>query len=197
MTEPGSGSGTGFHWRFRFRFRFRCEIQFRSSPNPDDTCLSRRRNTLESPYLMRGPQYNVAGSDVRKIFQIIGALPFLPNGDVDMAWTLLRPTLPPEMSSFADYMDYTWIGTSSRAPLFNQWSWNQWDDTLLGIPRSSNIAEGWHNGFKSLVGCFHPTIWKLLEALKLEQAITDTKFCNHLMRIEESPSSKAEEMGPT
>ena len=128
---------------------------------------------------------------------LIGALPFLPNGDVDMAWTLLRPTLPPEMSSFADYMDYTWIGTSSRAPLFNQWSWNQWDDTLLGIPRSSNIAEGWHNGFKSLVGCFHPTIWKLLEALKLEQAITDTKFCNHLMRIEESPSSKAEEMGPT
>ena len=36
VTEPGSGSGTGFHWRFRFRFRFRCEIQFRSSPNPDD-----------------------------------------------------------------------------------------------------------------------------------------------------------------
>ena len=108
--------------------------------------------------------------------------PSLPNGDVDMVWRLLLPTLLPEMSSFADYMDYTWIGTSLRAPLSNQWSWNQWDATLLGILRSSNFAEGWHNGFKSLVGCSHPTIWEFLEALKLEQAIIDTKFCNHLMR---------------
>ena len=45
--------------------------------------------------------------DARKIFQIIGALPSLPNGDVDMARRLLRQTLPPEMSSFAGYIDYT------------------------------------------------------------------------------------------
>ena len=119
---------------------------------------------------MRGPQYNITmWLDV---------------------WRLLLPTLLPEMSSFADYMDYTWIGTSLRAPLSNQWSWNQWDATLLGIPRSSNFAEGWHNGFKSLVGCSHPTIWEFLEALKLEQAIIDTKFCNHLMRNPPPPRQK-------
>ena len=56
------------------------------------------------------PEYKVAGSDVRKSLQIIGALPFLLNGDDDMAWRLLRPTFPPEMSPFADYMDYTWSG---------------------------------------------------------------------------------------
>ena len=154
------------------------------------SCLSRRRKWIASPYFMRGPQYNVAGSDARKSFQMIGALPFLPNSDVDMARRLFRPTLPPEMSSFADYMYYTRIGTSSRAPLFNQWSLNHWDATLLGIPRSSSIAERWHNGFKSLVCCSHPTIWKFLKALKLDQATTDMQFCNHLMRNPSPPSQK-------
>ena len=65
------------------------------------------RSLAKSDFL---PEYKVAGSDVRKSFQIIGAFPFLPNGDVDMTWRLIRPTFPPEMSSFADYMAYTWVG---------------------------------------------------------------------------------------
>ena len=52
------------------------------------------------------PEYKVDGSEARKSFQMIGALPFLPNGDVDIAWRLLRSTLSPEMSSLADYMEY-------------------------------------------------------------------------------------------
>ena len=94
------------------------------------------------------------------------------------------------MNDFADYMEYTWLGTSARPPLFSHISWNQWDATLCSLPRSSNIAEGWHNGFRSLVNCTHPTIWKFLEALKLEQAVTDGKFCNHLMRNPPPPRQK-------
>ena len=128
-------------------------------------------------------EYKVAGSDVRKSFLIIWALLFLPNGDVGMTWRLRCPTLNPSSSD-------VFLCRLHGLHL-------DWDATLLGLSRSSNIAEGWHNGFKSLVDCSHPTIWKFLEALKLEQAITDMKFCNHLIRIEKSPSSKAEEMGPT
>ena len=44
------------------------------------------------------------------------------------------------------------------------------------MPRSSNMAEGWHKGFKSLVRCSNPTIWTFLDALKLEQGLTDHKI---------------------
>ena len=145
------------------------------------SCLSRQRKRPASPYLMRGQQDNVTGSDVRKSFQMIRAFLFLPKGGVDMARRVRHPTLPPEMSSFADYMDYACIGTSSQAPLFNQWSLNQWDATLLGISRSSNIAEDGTTGSKA---------WKYLEKLKLEQAITDAKFCYHLMRNPFPPRQK-------
>ena len=54
------------------------------------------------------PEYKVAGPDVRKSFQIIVDLPFVPNGDVDFFAQLFLLRI--EMFSFADYMDYTWIG---------------------------------------------------------------------------------------
>ena len=47
---------------------------------------------------------------------------------------------------------------------------------------ASNLAEGWHNGFSSFVGCAHPTIWKFLDVLKLEQALTDLEITRHLTR---------------
>ena len=62
------------------------------------------------------------------------------------------------------------------------WSWNHHDSVLCGLPRSSNIAEGWHNGFKSLIACANPTMWRFLDCLKLEQAISDTKITRHLNR---------------
>ena len=42
----------------------------------------------------------VAVSDVRKSFQMIGALLFVSPGDVDMAWRQLKPLLPPDMAAF-------------------------------------------------------------------------------------------------
>ena len=97
------------------------------------------------------PEYQVVGSKVRKSFQMIGALPFVL----------------PDMAVFAGYMDYTWLGTSSSDFLFDKLVWNQWDATICGLPRSSNLAEGWHNGFKSIVNCTNPTIWSFMDALKL------------------------------
>ena len=128
------------------------------------------------------PEYQVPNSPIRKAFQMMGAIPFVPIDDVDMVWRLLKPTLPSDMASFIQYYESTWIGTSSTPPLFAQWSWNQYDACQAGLPRSSNMAEGWHNGFKSLVNCSHPTIWKFLDSLKLEQALTDVKLAKNLMR---------------
>ena len=94
----------------------------------------------------------------------------------------LRPTLPADMDAFTSYFESTWMGTPNRPARFDRLSWNQYDCCLAGLPRSSNLAEGWHNGFRSLVQCSNPTIWKFLEALKLEQGLTDQKITERLMR---------------
>ncbi|KAL5252392.1 hypothetical protein ACHWQZ_G015232 [Mnemiopsis leidyi] len=60
----------------------------------------------------------------------------------------------------------------------------------LRVTRSSNIAEGWHHGFHSLMGCSNPTIRIFLDFLKKEQNLTDVKITQHLMRRSPSPSSE-------
>ena len=92
--------------------------------------------------------------------------------------------IPSDLDTFARYFESTWIGTSAKEPFFefDQWPWNQYEACQAGIPRSSNIAEGWHNGCSSLVGCAHPTVWKFLDALRQEQALSDIKITSHLTR---------------
>ena len=60
--------------------------------------------------------------------------------------------------------------------------WNQNDATALLLPRSSNIAEGWHHGFNSMMSCSNPSIWKFLQCLKNEQNITDVEMTKLMMR---------------
>ena len=52
------------------------------------------------------------------------------------------------------------------------------------------MAEGWHNGFLSLVRCSNPNIWSFLDALKLEQGLTDQKIAERLLLHPASPRSK-------
>ena len=118
----------------------------------------------------------MVGSEIRKGFQRIGALSFVAPEDVDYAWQTLRPTLLADMDPFIPYFDTTWMGTPNRPALFEPSCWNQYDVCLAGLPRSSNLAEGWHNGFRALLGCTNPAIWFFLTALKLEQGLTDQKI---------------------
>ena len=37
-----------------------------------------------------------------------------------------------------------------------------------------NTVEGWNNKLRHLVGHQHPTIWKLIKVLQMEQAYTET-----------------------
>ncbi|CAB4067785.1 unnamed protein product [Lepeophtheirus salmonis] len=57
-----------------------------------------------------------------------------------------------------------------------------------GIPRFSNIVEGWYHGFQSLVNCAEPTIWNPMNTIRLEHVLIDNKICQHLFR--KSPPSK-------
>ena len=84
-------------------------------------------------------------------------------------WIELKPIIPFDMDDFARYFEYTCIDTTGQRALFLPSSLNHHDASLALLPRSSNMAEGWHNGFSSLVRCSNPTIWSFLDALKLEQ----------------------------
>ena len=109
-------------------------------------------------------------------------LPFLPLDDISDTQELLKHEMPAEMETFCDYVEATWIGTPSKRPLFDHASWNHHEDTLLGLPRSSNIVEGWNNSFNSMLSCSHPSIWKFLECLGKEQNLTDQKITMQLVR---------------
>ena len=69
-------------------------------------------------------------------------MPYDPEEDIELAWKELKQTLPPEMTSFARYYETTWIGTASSPPLFDNASRDHHDSSLMLLPRSSNIADG-------------------------------------------------------
>ena len=53
---------------------------------------------------------------------------------------------------------------------------------MAGLPRSSNIAEGMHNGFRCLMGCTNPAIWRFIAFLKKEQDLTKWKITQKMLR---------------
>ena len=93
-------------------------------------------------------------------------------------WRTLKPLLPTDMVSFISYFESTWVRTSTTSPIFSHDMWNQHDASLILIPRSSNIAEGWHHGSHSMLSCSNPTLWKFLDALKSERALMQTRSCH-------------------
>ena len=119
---------------------------------------------------------------------MMGALAFVPEDDVRRVWRLLKPLIPDDMLQFVSYYEITWIGTSAADPLFSLDLWNFHDSTLMLLPRSTNLAEGWHHGFKSMLSCHNPTTWRFLDCLKAEQDLTDLKITRQLMQ--EDPESR-------
>ena len=115
---------------------------------------------------------------------------FVHLNDVCGTWLGLKPTLPAEMESFADYYKRTWTGTDYTPFLFTPWMWNQYDNVLACLPRSFNLAEGWHNGFRCLVGCSNHTIWPFIDVLKKELDLTDWKINQKMMRQAPPPQQK-------
>ena len=87
-------------------------------------------------------EYRVPDPDIRRHFQMVGAIAFIPEDNVSMALRFLKPLLPVDMAEFSSYYELTWIGTASTNPTFPYYKWNLHDSTKMLLPRSSNIAEG-------------------------------------------------------
>ena len=113
---------------------------------------------------------------------MVGAIAFVPEEDADDTWRLLKPLLPPDMIEFTRYYEATWIGSSGNRPTFAHEMWNQNAAGRSLLPRSTNIAEGWHRGFNSMLGCWNATIWKFLDCVKAEQSLTDMKKTKEIIK---------------
>lgn len=80
---------------------------------------------------------------------------------------------------FVTYFERTWIGPWNRRktaripPLFAIDLWNCYNSVLENLPKTNNSCEGFHNGFSAMLGSSHPTIYKLIDALKEQQVLTE------------------------
>ena len=69
--------------------------------------------------------------------------------------------LDAKTATFAQYVDATWINGSFPPSL-----WSHFDN--VG-PRTTNLAEGWHNGLNTTLGVSHPSIRTFLDWLQRYQ----------------------------
>ena len=103
-------------------------------------------------------------------------LAFVPVGDVTSAFTQLigSSDFDRRMEPVVDYFEEVWIGRQSASgaredPMFAIELWNVLDRTTNNYGRTNNSVEGWHRRFNSILQCSRPTIFKCINALKLEQ----------------------------
>ena len=82
--------------------------------------------------------------------------------------TLENAPLRDDCTKLTDYVTETWI--EGR---FSQPTWNHYQTEG---PRTNNHLEGWHNKLKKRFGIAHPTIYKLIDEFKKEQAVNEVKI---------------------
>ena len=132
--------------------------------------------------------------DVKLFCGMIDGLAFLPTSDVSAGFDYLREHTPEGLEPLIDYFSSTYVsGTYRRIrqpvgqdgvippmrmrripPLFPPELWNVHMTTMLGGSRTNNICESWNNGFRSLVGHSHPTLWRAIDSIRKDQSNVDT-----------------------
>ncbi|XP_042212508.1 uncharacterized protein LOC121875325 [Homarus americanus] len=121
------------------------------------------------------------------------ALAFIPQGEVIDAFEILQETMPPEADPAIDYFEDTYIGRQCRhyrrTPRFPVSMWNVYDRVDEDLPRTNNSLEGWHNHMQANITSFHPNIWKFLEVLKMEQALTSIAI-NQMIAEDPAPPKR-------
>jgi hypothetical protein len=103
--------------------------------------------------------------EMRAWIRQIMALTSLPTFAIPLVWNFLK-TPPPtgnidldrKAQALALYVDNTWINGQFPTSL-----WSHFDN--LG-PRTTNLAEGWHNGLNTHFGMPHPSLRTFLDWLQ-------------------------------
>ena len=135
--------------------------------------------------------------DIQNFCGMLDGLAFLRVDDVPAGMTFLRNNIPEldndnqKLADLGQYFNATYVTGSlqriNRAdggrvilrlrrnpPLFPADMWNVYEATLLTGVCTNNACESWNNGFRQLVGRAHPSVWKAIESIQLDKAMTST-----------------------
>jgi len=125
-------------------------------------------------------------------------LAFLPIEDVMKGMIYLRTIVSSDAEQLLDYFDKTYVnGTYRRIqcnstcgaafrnnpPLFPIPLWNVHAATINDEARTNNSTEGWNHRFSKLVGQNHPTVWTMVNKIRLEIAADETKLAQASLGI--------------
>ncbi|CAF1004601.1 unnamed protein product [Brachionus calyciflorus] len=115
-------------------------------------------------------------NNIRLYAKMIACLAFVPCRVVITAFGLIKERTPNKMKDLISYFEEYYIGKPGRGknpirkqPRFDIRLWNCYERTKLGLPRTNNNLEGWHNGIQSTFRT-HPHLLSFIDGLKLEQA---------------------------
>lgn len=129
--------------------------------------------------------------------RMLAALAFVPELSVVQYFEHLCDygNFPDAAQPVLDYFEDNWIGRPDRRrirrpPMFDLTLWNCFDIASVAGPKTNNVCEGWHNAFNTLIGAQHPSVWKFIEKLKMEQARTTVTIEQHIAGTEGPPPKK-------
>ena len=131
---------------------------------------------------------------------MLDSLAFLPEADIPQGLAWLRTIMPQAAGPLVDYFDRTYVtgqvvqlGNGNQRhipPQFPPDLWCVHDETLNNFPRTNNYSEGWNMKYKLAVGQAHPTFFKSVETIQLENEQTLTKI--EQTRIGNPPTKKTQ-----
>ena len=126
-------------------------------------------------------------------------LAFVPVADVEEAFyeiTFYIQSNYPQLMSVVNYFEKTYLGAVTVdnevrvPPTYPVVFWNHFDKILRDpeFPRTSNMVEGFHRGFKIRLNRPKPSVQEYVRAVKEQQVITD--FHLDRLSIGKTPSKK-------
>ena len=83
-----------------------------------------------------------------------------------------RPNLQPQ----SVLVDYERAAVNALQNAFPQTNVKGCFFHLSQLPRTNNAVEGWHRGFATNLGAYHPNFWRYLDILKREQCLSKAKL---------------------
>lgn len=134
-------------------------------------------------------------ADIRHFCGMLDGLAFLPVCDVTQGLGYLKSVVPDGLVPLVEYFDSTYVSGPMRAlqqpitpnaiggvrlrlrragPNFPPAIWNVNEATINDEARTNNICEAWNNSFRVTVGHSHPCVWKSIQAIRKDQAISST-----------------------
>ena len=68
-----------------------------------------------------------------------------------------------------------------KDPKFSPKQWSVYERVLNDEPRTTNMLEGWHRRFSTVVAKYYPNIYDFISCFRGEQARTETVISKLLM----------------